>query len=292
MPYIEIMISTTIKTITRGLDRGFCKGKGVTKKTTQFGYITLWSGPIYMMHFKYSSMLTQVYMSFIYGLFLPALFPIAMMGIANLYICEKYQIYYWYRKPPMFDDKLNKQAIGILLMAPIAMFMMAFWAFGNTQMFFGVAASIDHNNKIPDPQHPLFMAGFNQTHMCLIIFLSLLFGRTLSVLYEYLKSKVATNDADDNDVLDKDVEENIDFYWRSLEGSDQKNMYADEVYKRNKFGIKGLSDAALEILRTTDRRIRPKKAGEDSKKAPPKYIHGDSTYDMLTNIEYQQAFQY
>jgi len=78
-----------------------------------------------------------------------------------LYICEKYQIYYWYRKPPMFDDKLNKQAIGILLMAPIAMFMMAFWAFGNTQMFFGVAASIDHNNKIPDPQHPLFMAGFN-----------------------------------------------------------------------------------------------------------------------------------
>jgi len=128
--------------------------------------------------------------------------------------------------------------------------------------------------------------------MCLIIFLCLLFGRTLAVLYEYLKSKVATNDADDNDVLDKDVEENIDFYWRSLEGSDQKNMYADEVYKRNKFGIKGLSDAALEILRTTDRRIRPKKAGEDSKKAPPKYIHGDSTYDMLTNIEYQQAFQY
>jgi len=34
MPYIEIMISTTIKTITRGLDRGFCKGKGTTKKTT------------------------------------------------------------------------------------------------------------------------------------------------------------------------------------------------------------------------------------------------------------------
>ena len=157
-------------------------------------------------------------------------------------------------------------------------------------MFFGVAAEIDHNNKIPDPQHPLFMKGFNQTHMCLIAFLILLTSRFLVLAYEYAKSKVATNDEDDNDVLDKDVEENIDFYWRSLEGTDQKNMYTDEVYKRNKFGIKGLSDAALEILRVTDRRVRVKKAGEseaDAKKAPPKYIHGDSTYDMLTNIEYQ-----
>lgn len=68
-------------------------------------------------------------------------------------------------------------------------------------------------------------------------------------------------------------------------------MYADEVYKRNKFGIKGLSNSALEILRTTDRRNRPK-AVEGDKKKIPKYIHGDSTYDMLTNIEYQQAFQY
>ena len=32
MPYIEICIQTTIKTIMRGLDRGFCKGKGKTKK--------------------------------------------------------------------------------------------------------------------------------------------------------------------------------------------------------------------------------------------------------------------
>lgn len=125
-------------------------------------------------------------------------------------------------------------------------------------MFFGTAGVINHNNKIPDPQHPLLMKGFNQTHMCLIIFLFLLFARFLIIAYEMAKSKMATNDADDNDVLDKDVEENIDFYWRSLEGTDQKNLYTDEVYKRNKFGIKGLTDEALEILRTTDRRVKVK----------------------------------
>jgi len=286
MPYIEICISHTIKFITRGLDRGFCKGKGTTKKTTQFQYVTLYSGPIYMMHFKYSSVLTQVFMSFTYGLFLPALFPIAMIGIANLYICEKYQIYYWYRKPPMFDDKLNKQAIGILLMAPIFMFLMSFWAFGNQQMFFGKASIIEHNNVIPDPEHPLFMKGFNQTTMCLLIFVFLLTTRFVLILIDFIKRKLSGGDDDEEDILDVDVEENIDIFWKSLEGTDQKNMYADEVYKRNKFGVKGLSNNALEILRTTDRRNRPK-AAEGDKKKIPKYIHGDSTYDMLTNIEYQ-----
>ena len=110
MPYIEIVISHTMKFVLRGLDKGFCKRGSThpTKKTTAFQYTNLYAGPIYMMHFKYSALLTQVYMSFIYGLFLPALFPICLMGIANLYICENYQIHYWYRRPPMYDDKLNK----------------------------------------------------------------------------------------------------------------------------------------------------------------------------------------
>lgn len=138
MPYAEICISHGLKFVLRGRDRGFFKGKeGPTKKTTQAQYINLYAGPIYMIHFKYSSLLTQVFMSFTYGLFLPVLFPICMLGIANLYICENYQLFYWYRKPPMYDDKLNKQAIGIMLNAPICMFLMSFWAFGNQQMFFG-----------------------------------------------------------------------------------------------------------------------------------------------------------
>jgi hypothetical protein len=41
-----------------------------------------------------------------YGLFIPVLFPIAAFGILNMYISEKFCLLYYYRKPPMYDDKL------------------------------------------------------------------------------------------------------------------------------------------------------------------------------------------
>ena len=55
------------------------------------------------MHFKYSSILTQVYVSFMYGLFIPILFPIATLGILSMYLVEKYGLIYYYRKPPIYD---------------------------------------------------------------------------------------------------------------------------------------------------------------------------------------------
>jgi hypothetical protein len=125
-----------------------------------------------------------------------------------------------------------------------------------------------------------------------MIFLFFVFARIIVIVYHFILEKVYNKDDDDGDFLDKDVEEEIDLYWRSLEGSDQKNMYTDEVYKRNKFGIKGMSDYALEKLRATDRRAKNKDMainndGAEQKKKVQKYIHGDSTYDMLTQINYQ-----
>lgn len=67
-------------------------------------------------------------------------------------------------------------------------------------------------------------------------------------------------------------------------------MYADEIYKRYKFGIKSMSDEAMQNLQSIDRR-QQKTVGSNGKKIT-KYIHGDSSYDMLTSVNYQQAFQY
>lgn len=83
------------------------------------------------MHFKYSSIMTQVFVSFMYGLFIPVLFPIAALGIINMYVCEKFCLLYYYRKPPMYDDKLQKEALAILKNAPMFMFILGYWAMGN-----------------------------------------------------------------------------------------------------------------------------------------------------------------
>lgn len=91
------------------LDKGCnCCDTYATKTTTPFKYITMYSGPEYMMHFKYSSIMTQIFISFAYGLFLPVLIPICMLGIMNMYIVEKWALLYYFRKPPMYDDVLQK----------------------------------------------------------------------------------------------------------------------------------------------------------------------------------------
>lgn len=91
----------------------------------------------------------------------------------------------------------------------------------------------------------------------------------------------------DQDVMGQDVREPIGSYWESLTGDDQKIWYASEIYSKFRFQISSVEDDALENLRTKDRRKADK---IDGKK--PQYIEGDSRYDILSNLNYQQEFQY
>jgi len=43
------------------------------------------------------------FVTFMYGLALPLLFPIALLAFLVLYVTEKLTITYYYRKPPMYD---------------------------------------------------------------------------------------------------------------------------------------------------------------------------------------------
>ena len=62
------------------------------------------------MHYKVSSIIVQVGVSFMYGMFLPILFPIALLGLVNRYIYEKLTIAYYYKEPPKYDNKLIETA--------------------------------------------------------------------------------------------------------------------------------------------------------------------------------------
>jgi hypothetical protein len=42
-----------------------------------------------------------------YGVGLPILFPIAVFALLGLYLLEKVLLYYSYRMPPTYDEKLN-----------------------------------------------------------------------------------------------------------------------------------------------------------------------------------------
>lgn len=91
----------------------------------------MYSGPEYFMHFKYSTIMNVCFVTFMYGLAIPMLFPIAFFCFLILYISERIQLTYFYKKPPMFDEKLNISAIGILKWAPVFMMLFGYWIMSN-----------------------------------------------------------------------------------------------------------------------------------------------------------------
>lgn len=87
------------------------------------------------MHFKFASLITMIFVTFMYGMFIPIMFPITLFGIINFYLTEKIGLIWLYRRPPMFDETLIMRAFKMLKHPPFFMFMLGYWAIGNMQMF-------------------------------------------------------------------------------------------------------------------------------------------------------------
>ncbi len=104
-PLLEFVGYWLMRSSFRLMDRRFTCDEQTTKQTSVQGYINLYSGPVYLMHYKYSTILNVCFVTFMYGFGLPILFPVAILAFLILYFVEKTMLYYSYRQPPMYDEK-------------------------------------------------------------------------------------------------------------------------------------------------------------------------------------------
>lgn len=86
------------------------------------------------MHFKYSAILNITFVTFMFGLGLPLLFPYAVLGIVVLWFSEKLLFFYSYRLPPMYGPELGKNVINKMKGAPLFMFFFGYWMFSSHQL--------------------------------------------------------------------------------------------------------------------------------------------------------------
>ncbi len=89
-PIAEFFIFYSIRFIKRLMDSGFTFNKESTKKNLIIDYVDLYSGPEYVIHYKYSFIFNVVFMTFLFGAGLPILFPLAMCSLIVLYIMERF----------------------------------------------------------------------------------------------------------------------------------------------------------------------------------------------------------
>jgi hypothetical protein len=203
-----------------------------TQKTTVQQFVNLYAGPEFLIYSQYSTILVITFVTFLYGMLMPALFVVAFIAFVNIQICDNLSLTYFYQKPPMYDSKLNTRAINLLQNAPIMMFFFGYWALSNAQFFLNEAPIRHFTNRAPDPKHELIKltapSGLNQGNMAL--FILCFWG--VRVFWDALARpfiECCCKKADEHEAVEAH-DEDLPAYWAAIPGNTQKVWYAQEIY--------------------------------------------------------------
>ena len=159
-----------------------------TKSTQIYQYLDLYTGPDYIVHYKYSGILNIAYVTMMYGLGLPMLFPIAFISFFIFWATERYQIAYTYQLPPAMDDKMTENAMKLLSYTPIIFLMNGYWMLSNRQMFENVVNSLEYSTEQMSSAHSLGTIGtMSQATPMLLFALAFVVITVMRVaFYDYL----------------------------------------------------------------------------------------------------------
>jgi len=120
-----------IRTLKRVIDKLRAPDGKQTNCITMQQYVNIYAGPNFFMHYKYSSMMNIIFITMMYGVGMPILFPIALATYCVVYCLEKYMMYYVYKSPPAYDEYLNEAFLGRLTIAPLFMLGFGYWMLTN-----------------------------------------------------------------------------------------------------------------------------------------------------------------
>ena len=282
-PVVEFFVFFGMRSTFRFMDRGFSFDKTKTKKTTLQQYIELYSGPVFFIHYKYSSILNIAFVTMMYGMGLPVLFPIAAISMLVLYCMEKMMLHYSYRQPPSYDESLNKNALAILTWAPVLFLAFGYWMLSSRQLL---------RNDLVDPltssigvrySHHTVSAVFKPTEYLatnpamplLVTFWAIL---ALTIFRNFIYKCVMT-------VLpflhigNFEIDEDLPNYFVTLDENDRNWSIKEEENARNILGMKILDDETVSKLRNTTQ-------------LKGAHMKGTHCYDILNSELYIDDFQY
>ena len=83
LPYLSILIGFGLPAFKKKLDSNYTNDPYVTKKTAMAQYLDLYSGHEYVIHYKCAADINIVWVTMLYGVGLPILFPIAAFYFFN-----------------------------------------------------------------------------------------------------------------------------------------------------------------------------------------------------------------
>ena len=259
----------------QGWERDAEERKYKTKQTQIYGYLDLYTGPDYIVHYKYSSILNIIYVTMMYGLGMPVLFPIAIISFFIFWATERYQIAYTYQLPPAMDDKMTQNAMTLLSYTPILFLLNGFWMLGNRQIFENVVNEIADATSVMVTGHDYTtLTNVNQATPMLLIGLALVFITFMRVFFYDTLTKwgftISSNSIE--------VDEDLPNFFEAVKLKDADWIVKENSYYRNKYGFNF-------VRREVEERL-------DNWKLAKKPISGIAWYNLLANPKYVRDFNY
>lgn len=191
------------------------------------------------MHFKYGALLNIVFVTMTYGFGIPILFPIAAAAIAVLYFVEKSMLFYAYRLPPMYDERLSQAVLNMLYYAPLFLTGFGYWMASNKQMLSNQNLHPKDRMISPTINHhtidSVFYENFDEAPAwpLLLIFVLLFVNQVLGSwvmkkLYAIIPSL---------EIGDIQLDEDIENYWVSLDDKDRNWAVEEDRYSTQNLGL-------------------------------------------------------
>lgn len=131
VPYVTLVALFIFLYSKRAWDSKFTMDEYVTRSTGQQQYKSVYAGGEYVIHYKYSLVVNIIYVSMMYGVAMPILFPIAAFSLFNVWVTERIAVSYIVRLPPALDQKLTHNCINLLKWAPLLFLANGYWMISN-----------------------------------------------------------------------------------------------------------------------------------------------------------------
>ena len=276
------------RTFFRLLDRMGTDEENPSNSSTIQQYVNKHAGPLYYMHYKYSSILNIVFLTMMFGPGMPILFPVAMASLLVIYILENYMLYYVYKAPPAYDEMLNNHVLGILAWAPVLMLSFGYWMLTNLQLQQTYESLIPLQLK-NDPfkaEHFWYdSVGFKGIFghgpagiLLFVCFIYVVFLLLRKPIWAIVKAYPNVFQVSKLFLDDLPVNEDLGMFKDVLNKQDRKYSVAEEINCRL-FGMQSMLEKSFISLQQTNALTKDRKM-----------LTGVHTYDLLRNPMYIQQF--
>lgn len=97
----------------------------------------------------------MTFVTVMYGIGLPILFPICLLSYFIFYAVERYQVAYTYKLPPMMDATMTYNAIRLLKYMPILFLWNGYWMLSNRQIFENIINKVQFSTQEMESSHTI-----------------------------------------------------------------------------------------------------------------------------------------